>query len=267
MKYFRLRHQGLDIVLKPGDFVVGRSSECDLVLDDRLVSRRHARFEIDASSVRVEDLGSRNGVLVNDVRAEGLVTLRDLDRITVGGHHMVLVDVSPSAARGPSTQPTPLAVTVTLPGQRDRRSRHDDEETTSTATLVALAERALDLSEPDEAERILGLVREPMRERAQRRKLGRSTLAHAASVALRIAEARGRAPWVDWVFALHTAAETPIDAESSVALLRILPKLPDVDHVALDAYVARMRDQAPVLVPAEREQVEALAALERRPTP
>jgi hypothetical protein len=266
MRHFRLRHRGLDIELRPGDFVVGRSSECDLVLDDRLVSRRHARFEIDAESVRVEDLGSRNGVLVNDVRAAGVVALRDLDRVTIGGHQLVLVDIAPSKVRGPSTEPTPLAITVTLPGPRDRRGQHDAEETTSMATLLALAERAWDFSGPEEAERTLRLVRDAMLERAQKRRLGRSSLAHASSIALRVAQARNHAAWLDWVFALHTAAETPIDAESSEVLVRLLPEVLDVDPVALDAYVARMRELAPVLVPVERERVEALAALARRST-
>jgi predicted component of type VI protein secretion system len=267
MKHFRLRYQGRDIALRPGDFVVGRSAECDLVLDDRLVSRRHARFEVDAASVRVEDLGSRNGVLVNDLRAAGAVALRDLDRVTIGGHHMVLVDVSPNDAKGPSTQPAGLPITVTLPGPRDRRSRHDDEDATSMATLVALAERALDLSEPDEAERTLGPARSAILARAQQRRLERPTLVHAASVALRLAETQGSAPWVDWVFALHTAAETPIDAPSAEVLRRLLPKLPAVDGAALDAYVARMREQAPVLAPGEPERAEALVALARRPAP
>lgn len=73
MRRFRLRHQGSDIELTPGMFVVGRSSQCNLSLDDALVSRRHAQFTVDAESVHVEDLGSRNGININGVDRKSVV--------------------------------------------------------------------------------------------------------------------------------------------------------------------------------------------------
>jgi pSer/pThr/pTyr-binding forkhead associated (FHA) protein len=51
-------------------FTVGRSSECDLVLGQDEVSRRHARFVRDGDRYEVHDLGSVNGTLVNGRRAE-----------------------------------------------------------------------------------------------------------------------------------------------------------------------------------------------------
>jgi DNA-binding NtrC family response regulator len=42
--------------------VVGAASECDLVLDDPKVSRRHAEIRATAGGVRVRDLGSTNGI-------------------------------------------------------------------------------------------------------------------------------------------------------------------------------------------------------------
>ena len=42
--------------------VLGRSSSCDLVIDDNTVSRQHARIWIDDQSrVLIEDMGSSNG--------------------------------------------------------------------------------------------------------------------------------------------------------------------------------------------------------------
>lgn len=43
---------------------IGRK-ECDLILDDRLVSRRHAELTTDGGAVTISDLGSKNGTLVN----------------------------------------------------------------------------------------------------------------------------------------------------------------------------------------------------------
>lgn len=48
---------------------VGRSSDCDLVLDQDEVSRRHARFVRSGDRYEVHDLGSVNGTLVNGTRA------------------------------------------------------------------------------------------------------------------------------------------------------------------------------------------------------
>lgn len=50
------------------EFVVGRSADCDTVLEGPLVSRRHARLSRSMSSWFVEDLDSRNGVRLNGAR-------------------------------------------------------------------------------------------------------------------------------------------------------------------------------------------------------
>ncbi|HSQ63044.1 MAG TPA: FHA domain-containing protein, partial [Polyangiaceae bacterium] len=62
---FRLRYMNHDLELNEGEFVVGRNASCQLSLDDPLVSRRHAVFNVRADTVTVEDLGSRNGVSLN----------------------------------------------------------------------------------------------------------------------------------------------------------------------------------------------------------
>lgn len=77
--------------IDPGDFLLGRLSECDLVLSDegRQISRRHAaiRCPEDERWV-VEDLGSRNGTWVNGAKVERC-DLRDGDVIRLGSHRLV----------------------------------------------------------------------------------------------------------------------------------------------------------------------------------
>ena len=68
---FRLRYQHHDLALGDGQFVVGRSAGCQLSLDDPLVSRRHAMLVVAQDAVTVEDLESRNGVLVTGTRISG----------------------------------------------------------------------------------------------------------------------------------------------------------------------------------------------------
>lgn len=47
------------------ELVIGRDQTCDLSLDDNTVSAEHARFAYHHHNWWVEDLGSRNGTLLN----------------------------------------------------------------------------------------------------------------------------------------------------------------------------------------------------------
>jgi hypothetical protein len=64
-------------------FVIGRSRECDLVLDDPNVSRRHAELRREDDGWAVHDLGSTNGIKVNGRRSRG-ARLNPGDEITLG---------------------------------------------------------------------------------------------------------------------------------------------------------------------------------------
>lgn len=66
----------------PARVLVGTSTACDLVLVDRLVSRRHLAFDVVATGLRVTDLGSTNGTFV--------AGLRVLDAVLRGGEHVVV---------------------------------------------------------------------------------------------------------------------------------------------------------------------------------
>ena len=49
---------------------IGRSSACDITIEDTGVSRRHAEIRRVGHRFVVADCGSNNGTLVNDVRHE-----------------------------------------------------------------------------------------------------------------------------------------------------------------------------------------------------
>lgn len=63
--------------------VIGREQHCDIVIDDRQVSRFHARLTPSAGSVILEDLGSRNGTYHNGSQIENPILLKDGDTIQV----------------------------------------------------------------------------------------------------------------------------------------------------------------------------------------
>ena len=68
-----------------GSQVLGRdAAQCQLVLEQAVISRRHAEFEVDGSGrVTITDLGSRQGTFVNGERVERR-ELRDGDRVGFG---------------------------------------------------------------------------------------------------------------------------------------------------------------------------------------
>jgi hypothetical protein len=78
-----LKGDGRRFVLGSGTFTIGRSPECDLVLDDRRVSRKHAEIRLRLGKYTLYDLGSTNGTYVNGKRVSEVV-LSQGDRITMG---------------------------------------------------------------------------------------------------------------------------------------------------------------------------------------
>jgi pSer/pThr/pTyr-binding forkhead associated (FHA) protein len=64
--------------------LVGRAPSAEVRIDDPRVSRLHARLEMRDDGVYVEDLGSRNGTLVDGTPVVGSRRLASGDEITIG---------------------------------------------------------------------------------------------------------------------------------------------------------------------------------------
>ncbi|MFH2039901.1 MAG: FHA domain-containing protein [Chloroflexota bacterium] len=63
--------------------VVGRDANCDIIIDDRQVSRFHVRFTPSSGGIILEDLGSKNGTHCNGNLIINPITLQDGDAIQV----------------------------------------------------------------------------------------------------------------------------------------------------------------------------------------
>jgi DNA-binding response OmpR family regulator len=63
--------------------IIGREPSCDIVVEDRQVSRQHVRIQSTDTGVYVEDLGSKNGTHYNGTRIQDPVQLQDGDVIQV----------------------------------------------------------------------------------------------------------------------------------------------------------------------------------------
>ncbi|NJL26542.1 MAG: ATP-binding cassette domain-containing protein [Thermoanaerobaculia bacterium] len=64
--------------------VIGRSPECDVVLDSPIVSARHAKLQRTGDGWQIEDLGSTNGTYVNGRRVSGSTLVAEGDLIGLG---------------------------------------------------------------------------------------------------------------------------------------------------------------------------------------
>jgi DNA-binding NtrC family response regulator len=83
---------------QPSPVLVGQSPACALRLTDRHISRRHASFEVAGARVRLKDLGSTNGTLVENVNiVEAFVSPGETVRMgsTMLGIERRLTDATP----------------------------------------------------------------------------------------------------------------------------------------------------------------------------
>jgi hypothetical protein len=80
---------GRRVLLPPGGGVIGRGHECEVVLDDAGVSRRHAEVRPSGEGWTLTDLGSTNGVRVNNQIVRGPVGLALGDQIELGSTNIV----------------------------------------------------------------------------------------------------------------------------------------------------------------------------------
>jgi predicted component of type VI protein secretion system len=80
---------GRRLIVPPGGGTIGRSRECDIVLDDAGASRRHAEIRPDSAGWVLRDLASTNGVRVNGRAIHGVQPLRQGDRVEIGSTEIV----------------------------------------------------------------------------------------------------------------------------------------------------------------------------------
>ena len=85
----RLVSGSREVPLLEGENVIGRDPDAALWIDHASVSRRHARIVISHGKVKLEDLGSKNGTLLNGKRIARSRPLSDGDEIQIGPKTMV----------------------------------------------------------------------------------------------------------------------------------------------------------------------------------
>jgi len=91
-----------ELALKVGRVIIGRTSDNDLQVDSRFVSRHHCQIVTGAEGSMIEDLNSTNGIFVQGKRVRRY-NLNDGDVVVIGKHEIMYVDERLARARTGST--------------------------------------------------------------------------------------------------------------------------------------------------------------------
>lgn len=270
---FRLRYLQHDLELNQGTFAVGRNASCQLSLDDPLVSRRHALFEVGPGGVTVEDLNSRNGVIVNGHRIDSKVSISVGDRILIGSQELTLLAARdahniPGIGVGKMTLPK-MRVSTPSSGFSPMLIEADPElsmvrRADQFKLLSGVAEKALAMGKAGEAERLLASALADVIEATRAsRPLPPTLVDQAAKFSAKLATATGKGGWADYVIELYQAQNRPCPAHVIDELYNAMRKITAVDLNRLRSYVAMLRQNLPRYGPAERFLFQRIEGLER----
>lgn len=258
MQAYRLKVPTGWLPLPPGQYEIGRSAHCQVILDGPKVSRLHARVIVDGAGASVEDLGSSNGVFVNGRRVvRGRQAVEPGDRILVGDFELELgLGTAQSALppeRLPSTRPT---LVDPLPAPSSSRAA----ATTKAHALELLgnvAERAIGTGDAGRAEVILrGRLREVL-ESAAAGRCDAVSRELAVKLALLLARSLPSPSWVDFAVDLFSATRTlPTEAELA-ALELAVQRITGADARKLQDYTTLVR-----AMPTSLEKMRSLQRLE-----
>ena len=259
--------------------LIGRSSNCHLVVDDALVSRRHAQIVVAEGGLTVEDFGSANGVFVNGNRIAGTGPLRAGDRLQVGKQLFVVR----SAARPAVASPAERVGAETLHNiqfapelsrnkapSADIRSelRAPEAESTHRAEALELlggvADKVLALGRGEEAERVLSNALVSLLSEAKRGvEIAPRVIGRAASYAGKLAEATAHGKWLDYTIELYAALRRPLPIELVDQMYAVLRRVDAVNLPALRAYLSILQGQIAAYGPNERFAIQRLEGLVR----
>jgi hypothetical protein len=208
----RLRLMFREIELGEGRFVIGRSQSCDLPLEDPLVSRRHACILSTEVEVTVEDLGSRNGTLLNGEPLFDKHPLHHRDRIGIGNHELFYFeDRRCAAARLPSNVDTEIR----RPQRAFESSRAEDTISLqmgggSSTRVRSIIDKAMRAGQFEHAARLLDGKLEDYAVKAARGVHDIALLAEIAPLNAQLAAELKDGSRIAWILAAYARSGTVI---------------------------------------------------------
>jgi hypothetical protein len=131
LRFISGKYQGGEYPLTEGqEIVIGRSSDLDMVLVEEMVSRRHARIQLQGGVITIEDLGSTNGTFINGEKIQRS-SLKESDRILIGTSILKVV----AAAVDVRVADSPEALAAVRDSVRQNMSRAADDAPRMSGSL------------------------------------------------------------------------------------------------------------------------------------
>jgi hypothetical protein len=263
---FRLRFLLQEFDLSVGEVLIGRSPDCQITIEDPLISRQHAKIIVSQDVATYVDLGSRNGSRINGRAISGATPLRDSDRIRLGAQELVFFQVG-SETRPPRqtgamlfcrkcATPFPEGARVCPHcGEPPGEAREDEtmsgliiepRRTWMLQLFGEVLERALTSGKVDDAERILRRAADEFGERvAAGDPVDQRQLLQIADYALRLAAQQKDGKWARWTLEMFRTVER-VPSPQLIDRLIEVKALPGVG-AALHALVEYWRERGATL--------------------
>lgn len=238
-------------LVRHSPFVIGRDADADLVIPGPAVSRRHARLVFE-DGWHIEDLGSRNGVVVNGRRARGSTAVAQGDVLMLADVVLTLVPARSSEIGFPPARSEEVFAEASF----------DETSPVDGFLLFTISvDHALLSGETLEAERLFAVhLGRPAERAAQRGKLDAGMARTLSLLALRLGEATSSAVWLDFVLRIYAASGSVMPLPVVSSMHSLAHRLGGVDRSALRQY-ARELVRSRSLVLEERNAIERLQAL------
>ncbi|MEM6993067.1 MAG: FHA domain-containing protein [Myxococcota bacterium] len=228
MPTFRIKIGGKPMELPAGQLDIGRNLDCWLTLDDELTSRYHARLHVENTRCYVEDLGSRNGTFLNELRLTGKRPLRVGDRVRIGREVIVFV--------GDESAPEPAD------DDNLKRTLAPGEDTRFPNLMGQLVEKSLRVGKIKDAERYAMALNNQLL--ATDVAVGHPAARSCIACLLQLAEKTNNGVWVDRVFRLFTHHAWILEEDVLNSIRQVLDRIPRVPGTALKDYELKLRELA-----------------------
>lgn len=295
---FWLKFAKREIPVEGPETVIGRGEGCDIIINEALVSRRHARVIIENGRPCIEDLGSANGTFVNQQRLHGRAVLFPGDHVFIGTCEIEIVrrimeerptlmdlesevERRPTPASGVGTfhkvkipdTSTSAEMRAMIPNAVTMRPGGEQSPEQATAEVDAfeylgrLADKMFTMGRVDAARRILSSHLDDLLAGAQSgRSLSPGLVDTAGRYAVKLANETLDGKWVDVAIEIHLIACRPMREETIQQLSALRTKAPVGQSALIARYYEKLRASMAGHSPSERILCERVASLLPRPS-
>ncbi len=246
--------------MRDGRHFIGRSSACQVVVEDKQVSRKHARLDVFGEDVTILDLGSANGVKRNGrPLPQGPQPLYDGDRIGIGREQLHFKLSAPPTSDSQRARDAARAARTAETDPAD-----DDEPSISTRLsdgvhlVLEVGERALDAGNVDEGEDVTrNYLQAMLRSASEHRAVEPGAYSQCTSFAIRLARMTRKGEWFEYAIELLRLRSVPCSEALAERLRNVLREVDRVEVRCLQEYTQTLRTGAPDL-----ERLRAARAVE-----